>query len=976
MKKLLALISLCLASLTVQAATPIQYGVIYTPSNNNIVSPTNLTFFDFNISNGLLVTNITQAIIGLRTGGVTTGVGVTNTGGVISANLAAGSNVTLTTNATTGAISIASSGGGASLPSGLKGQSVGYTADGTTGAAINQGQLFAYPYTNATRILIEGDSMSAAYKVSETNAPLGRLFANWLTGGNWIYSGNFATAGQTIDQMITDYTAQVHPFRPAGGTNSILVFWAGINNLRAGETANTTFTKWSNYLALASADAFKVLVVTANPATDLTDSKDAERTRFNDLIRTSGLYTWLYDVTRDVPKPPNTTLYFTENNEAVQTAYSIHLTATGTDRVGEGLNFTLRSGWSNTYPYGTTVSANINSGISSQFASGIGTYISPFARITYLPQVPTRLVFSGDINFVGLGSPNTIPEYMFASYLTSPNWINAGNFSQAGNTISYSYATNYLTSIQPLKPAGGTNAVLCLWLGASEALNMTFNSTAATISVYLAQLAFYINAAHTDGFFVCVATIPKAASMNSEMLFVVDEINDNIRNLTSWDYLYDAAIDLPAPPNKWYYDNQNQLLSYFGLGRAARGMAQVVESGIKSRYPTVSTISSSAVTGQAVSHRNVPVAGYSISSTVYNMLEAEDGFSGNGSFFVEGITNGVFEAYFHSSSNSFNNVSDKFMQVNSNNIVWYKSSPTGLGITNIAGVYSNNIVAGANTTITAGANGQLTIASTGGGGGGGTVGTVINIVASTAGQIAVFSDSTKTNINPSSGVTNLTLITPTIGSGTGILKTTAGAVGLAVEGTDYASPASTNTFTNKTFDAGGTGNVFKFKSYIVLASPQICDGAGAIIYTNDYTQVFYGQALFSGTAATNVNFIEYRITVPPDIDTSVDLVLKQWKIRLNGADTSASTYNIGMVSVPDSSSYTGTIANYVQVPVAADASGASGDVETASNITLTSWKSNVTAGQLWVIRMNRDGADTSTTAHYSGPLVLEYGVTQ
>lgn len=39
---------------------------------------------------------------------------------------------------------------------------------------------------------------------------------------------------------------------------------------------------------------------------------------------------------------------------------------------------------------------------------------------------------------------------------------------------------------------------------------------------------------------------------------------------------------------------------------------------------------------------------------------------------------------------------------------------TGLGITNTGSLYSNNIVAGANTVITSGANGQLTISSTGG----------------------------------------------------------------------------------------------------------------------------------------------------------------------------------------------------------------------------------------------------------------------
>jgi len=41
---------------------------------------------------------------------------------------------------------------------------------------------------------------------------------------------------------------------------------------------------------------------------------------------------------------------------------------------------------------------------------------------------------------------------------------------------------------------------------------------------------------------------------------------------------------------------------------------------------------------------------------------------------------------------------------------------------------------------------------------------------------------------------------------TGIIKQTAGVQSVAAAGTDYTSPSSTETFTNKTFDANGTGN--------------------------------------------------------------------------------------------------------------------------------------------------------------------------
>lgn len=201
----------------------------------------------------------------------------------------------------------------------------------------------------------------------------------------------------------------------------------------------------------------------------------------------------------------------------------------------------------------------------------------------------------------------------------------------------------------------------------------------------------------------------------------------------------------------------------------------------------------------------------------------------------------------------------------------------------------------------------------------------------------------------------------------------------AIHGLTLVDTVASQTLQNKSVNStkNGGNNTVKLRGYITLNYPGRCDGTGAIIQTNDYTQAYWGQALFSASAATNANWIEYRITVPEDIDTSVDLKVTRWKFRLAAADTAAHTYNLGMASCADSTSHDApTFGQWVALSFAGDASGASGDVETVSGVTLTSWKSNVTAGQLWVIRLNRDGTDASTQASYSGPLVIEYGILQ
>jgi len=188
---------------------------------------------------------------------------------------------------------------------------------------------------------------------------------------------------------------------------------------------------------------------------------------------------------------------------------------------------------------------------------------------------------------------------------------------------------------------------------------------------------------------------------------------------------------------------------------------------------------------------------------------------------------------------------------------------------------------------------------------------------------------------------------------------------------------NTQTLTNKTLDANGTGNVLKGYGYITLRRPNNRGSATTAVTTTE-TDINYGMPTFADDVESN-NYIDYFCEVPRDIDTAVDLVA-WFKFRLGGADTADHDYIISMVSIADSAAQAGTPGNAINLSYSADASGASGDVETAGGDTLTDWKSNVTAGNLWMIRITRDGDDgtndASTVDSYPVELTIRYGWTQ
>jgi hypothetical protein len=127
---------------------------------------------------------------------------------------------------------------------------------------------------------------------------------------------------------------------------------------------------------------------------------------------------------------------------------------------------------------------------------------------------------------------------------------------------------------------------------------------------------------------------------------------------------------------------------------------------------------------------------------------------------------------------------------------------------------------------------------------------------------------------------------------------------------------------------------------------------------------------------SNSNFCRFAIRVPDDFDTTV-VPRASLTVRLTGADTSAQIYNAGFASVANSAASTATVGTWIKLDVAADASGASDDVESVSSVNLAGWNSSLVAGQWWVIELNRAGSvDASTVSSELLEFQVEYGATQ
>src|SRR5574343_802733 len=194
-----------------------------------------------------------------------------------------------------------------------------------------------------------------------------------------------------------------------------------------------------------------------------------------------------------------------------------------------------------------------------------------------------------------------------------------------------------------------------------------------------------------------------------------------------------------------------------------------------------------------------------------------------------------------------------------------------------------------------------------------------------------------------------------------------------------STASSSDTLTNKTLDANGTGNTIKGYSYIIIPGQAWRKyGAGVTAPSTTATSELCQLPKFSNSTDEATNFIDYVVTVPPDIDTSVALTAT-FGFILGGADTADHDYVLSMCNPAASDAAACTPGNAINLAFTADGSGADGDTEYTAETTLTDWAAALTAGRKLLIRLARDGNDgtndASTVDSYPDVLTIKYGYT-
>lgn len=171
--------------------------------------------------------------------------------------------------------------------------------------------------------------------------------------------------------------------------------------------------------------------------------------------------------------------------------------------------------------------------------------------------------------------------------------------------------------------------------------------------------------------------------------------------------------------------------------------------------------------------------------------------------------------------------------------------------------------------------------------------------------------------------------------------------------------------------AGKSITSWPLKRRIALYVPEQTDGVNCTNWTSAEVK---GRPSFSGTAAEASNWALYNITLPGDIDQTQDIVLEKIRIFHDQADTANESFTISLYSAGDGQNeWTGSTTNPITFPL----SGAGGSIQyymdSASEVTLTGWKSVCTPGNNCIIKLARQGSvDASVQRSTVMSLVLRY----
>lgn len=185
-------------------------------------------------------------------------------------------------------------------------------------------------------VVFEGDSLT--YDVASCGGGVtpalwpAQMLASTLSKFTSVsVSTNQAYCGERTDQMITQYSSQVYPYRPGGVSaatttagSSYLFLWAGVNDIHSAfTTPEVAYANLKTLWATARADGFKVIAFTLAP---LFGDEAAAVTLNTYILSDTSLYDYLIRTEKIFPDNTGTSYW---------DVGKIHLSATGQTAFGK-----------------------------------------------------------------------------------------------------------------------------------------------------------------------------------------------------------------------------------------------------------------------------------------------------------------------------------------------------------------------------------------------------------------------------------------------------------------------------------------------------------------------------------------------------------------------------------------------------------------------------------------------------------------
>jgi lysophospholipase L1-like esterase len=135
---------------------------------------------------------------------------------------------------------------------------------------------------SCVNLVFDGDSISAGWGASPPNRLDARVTA--AVGGD-VRMHNVAVGGRPVFECLRLYPQLVAPLFDKATSHNVIVFHAGDNDVAAGRNAEQTYAAFTDYVAAAHRQGWKIVVSTEFRRWDFSPPKLAELLEYDTMLR-------------------------------------------------------------------------------------------------------------------------------------------------------------------------------------------------------------------------------------------------------------------------------------------------------------------------------------------------------------------------------------------------------------------------------------------------------------------------------------------------------------------------------------------------------------------------------------------------------------------------------------------------------------------------------------------------------------------